>query len=87
MLAFLVCRNSLNWDGKIHNLEEQPTPGHKAIVALLIPGQVRDDRVPVRLEDEVRWVRLGARARLPRGVQHALQTSGRSGRVRRVLWS
>ena len=53
-LAFLlVYRNSIDRDAKIHNLEEQPTPRHEAIVALLIPGQVQDDRVLVRLEDDV----------------------------------
>jgi hypothetical protein len=40
-------------NAEIHDLEEQSTPGHKTLGTLLVPGQVQNDRVLVRLEDKV----------------------------------
>ena len=61
---FFIKRNNIVRNAEIHDLEEQSTPGHEAFRALLITRQVQNDRVFVRLEDEVqdrRDVLLGTR--------------------------
>ena len=50
---FLVNRNSVGRNTKIQDLEEQSSPRHEALRALLISRQIQYDRVFVRLEDEV----------------------------------
>jgi hypothetical protein len=50
---FLISRDSVGRNAKIQDLEEQPTPRHEALRALLMPRQIQYDRVFVRLEDEV----------------------------------
>jgi len=63
---FFISRNSVGRNTKIQDLEEQTTPRHEALRALLISGQIRYDRVFVRLEDEVQDygnLLLGARRR------------------------
>jgi hypothetical protein len=50
---FLISRNSIGRNTKIQDLEEQPTPRHEALSALLMLRQIQYDRVFVRLEDEV----------------------------------
>jgi hypothetical protein len=50
---FLISRKSVGRNTKIQDLEEQPTPRHEALRALLMPRQIQYDRVFVRLEDEM----------------------------------
>jgi len=50
---FLIRRESVGWNTKIQDIEEQPTPRHEALRTLLMPRQIQYDRVFVRLEDEV----------------------------------
>jgi hypothetical protein len=50
---FFIGWNSIVRNAEIHDLEEQSTPGHKTLRTLLIPGQVQNDRVFVRLEDKM----------------------------------
>ena len=52
---FLISRNSAGRNTKIQDLEEQPTPRHEALRALLMLRQIQYDRVFVRLEDEVQY--------------------------------
>jgi len=50
---FLISRNSVCRNTKIQDLEEQPTPRHEALRALLMLRQIQYDRMFVRLEDEM----------------------------------
>ena len=68
---FLIGRKGVGRDTKIQDLEEQATPRHEALRALLMRRQIQYDRVFIRLEDEVQDYRNFLFGASRRGVEQA----------------